>query len=111
GLSPVVPTGTRPWVPSASCQETSARKAASSSEPFLNGVTKAVKEPRKFVLAAMELLRTQVAVSFSLKNHFIPGLKGRRKARYPALLPRRPYRPSFCRGANAKGRPSRCSAN
>src|ERR1700684_61641 len=53
GLSPVVPTGTRPWVPSAICQLTKARKAASSSEPFLNGVTKAVNEPRKFVLAAM----------------------------------------------------------
>src|SRR6476646_3880656 len=56
GLSPVVPTGTRPWVPSAICQFTRERKAASSSEPFLNGVTKAVNEPRKFVLAAMEFL-------------------------------------------------------
>src|ERR1700722_19221924 len=53
GLSPVVPTGTRPWVPSAICQLTSPRNAASSSEPFLNGVTKAVNDPRKFVLAAM----------------------------------------------------------
>src|SRR6202012_1302098 len=56
GLSPVVPTGTSPWVPSEICQFTSERKAASSSEPFLKGVTKAVKEPRNFVLAAMELL-------------------------------------------------------
>src|ERR1700716_415754 len=54
GLSPVVPTGTRPWVPSAICQPTSARKGASPSEPFLNGVTKAVNEPRKLVLAAMD---------------------------------------------------------
>src|SRR3984885_7138721 len=54
GLSPVVPTGTRPWVPSVICQLTSPRKAASSSEPFLNGVTKAVNDPRKFVLAAMK---------------------------------------------------------
>src|ERR1700730_5584262 len=60
GLSPVVPTGTRPWVPSAICQPTSPRKAASSSEPFLNGVTRAVNEPRKFVLAAMDFLRTHV---------------------------------------------------
>src|SRR6476646_7837031 len=59
GLSPVVPTGTRPWVPSAICQFTRERKAASSSEPFLNGVTKAVNEPRKFVLAAMDFLRTR----------------------------------------------------
>src|ERR1700685_122289 len=61
GLSPVVPTGTRPWVPSAICQLTSARKAASSSEPFLNGVTKAVNEPLKFDLAAMNPLRTPFA--------------------------------------------------
>src|ERR1700712_1390890 len=60
GLSPVVPTGTRPWVPSAICHPTSARKAASSSDPFLKGVTRAVKEPRKLVLAAIELLPTQI---------------------------------------------------
>src|SRR5665213_3416568 len=59
GLSPVVPTGTRPLVPSAICQLTSPRKAASSSEPFLNGVTRAVNEPRKFVLAAMDFLQTR----------------------------------------------------
>jgi len=34
GLSPVVPTGTSPCVPSVICQLTSERKAASSSEPF-----------------------------------------------------------------------------
>src|SRR6266850_680538 len=56
GLSPVVPTGTRPWVPSAICQLTRERKDASSSEPFLNGVTKAVNDPRNFVLAAMDFL-------------------------------------------------------
>src|SRR5512135_87379 len=53
GLSPVVPTGTRPLVPSAICQSTRSRKAFSSSEPFLNGVTSAVKEPRNSVLAVM----------------------------------------------------------
>src|SRR5438132_12573998 len=57
GLSPVVPTGTRPLVPSEICQFTRPRKAASSSEPFLNGVTKAVNEPRNFVLAAMDFLQ------------------------------------------------------
>src|SRR5882762_6282747 len=56
GLSPVVPTGTSPCVPSVICQLTSERKAASSSEPFLNGVTKAVNDPRNFVLAAMDFL-------------------------------------------------------
>src|SRR4029453_2863477 len=54
GLSPVVPTGTSPLVPSAICHSTMSRKAFSSSEPFLNGVTSAVKEPRKLVLAVME---------------------------------------------------------
>src|SRR6516225_1984998 len=53
GLSPVVPTGTRPLVPSAICQSTRSRNAFSSTEPFLKGVTSAVKEPRKLVLAAM----------------------------------------------------------
>ena len=53
GLSPVVPTGTSPLVPSAICQSTRPRKAFSSTEPFLNGVTSAVNEPRKLVLAVM----------------------------------------------------------
>jgi hypothetical protein len=71
-------------VPSEICQETSERKAASSSDPFLNGVTKAVKEPRKLVLAAMELLRTQIAgLLFLLKDQYIPGLTGQRKAGIP----------------------------
>jgi hypothetical protein len=48
----------------------------------LNGVTKAVKDPRKFVLAAMELLRTR-GWRFCrwLNGRFIPGLTVRRKAR------------------------------
>src|ERR1700759_503627 len=45
GDSPVVPQGTSPWVPSAICQSTRARKASSSTLPFLNGVTSAVREP------------------------------------------------------------------
>src|ERR1700748_3761193 len=60
GLSPVGPPGTRPWVPSLICQFTSERNAASSRPPFLKGVTKAVKDPLNFVLAAMELLPTLV---------------------------------------------------
>src|SRR6478735_8730520 len=56
GLSPVVPTGTRPLVPSEICQSTMSRNAFSSTEPFLNGVTSAVKEPRKLVLAVMARL-------------------------------------------------------
>jgi hypothetical protein len=53
----VVPTGTKPLVPSEICQLTKLRNAVSSSEPFLNGVTKAVKDPRKFVLAAILILQ------------------------------------------------------
>src|SRR5262245_39041319 len=53
GLSPVVPTGTSPLVPSAICHSTMLRKAFSSGEPFFNVVTSAVKEPRKLVLAVM----------------------------------------------------------
>src|SRR6202042_3784904 len=79
GLSPVVPTGTRPWVPSAICQLTSARKAASSSEPFLNGVTKAVNDPRKFVLAAMDFLRTHGFTAFSVGQPIHIGSEGQAK--------------------------------
>src|SRR5665647_1864595 len=88
GLSPVVPTGTRPWVPSAICQLTRARKAASSSEPFLNGVTKAVNEPRKFVLAAMDFLRTHVCFAV-VEGQFISGLAIWRKSQpiLAAILP------------------------
>src|SRR5262249_7872916 len=53
GLSPVVPTGTKPSVPSAICQSTRPRKAFSSSIPLAKGVTRAVNEPRKLVLAGM----------------------------------------------------------
>src|SRR5580704_1647909 len=79
GLSPVVPTGTRPWVPSAICQLTKARKAASSSEPFLNGVTKAVNEPRKFVLAAMDFLRTRGFYGFAVGPPLHTGSEGQAK--------------------------------
>src|SRR5690242_4958681 len=71
GLSPVVPTGTRPLVPSEICQLTRERNAASSSEPFLNGVTKAVNDPRNFVLAAMDFLRVRGNLE---RAPFIPGL-------------------------------------
>src|SRR5258705_11340115 len=54
GLSPVVPTGTRPWVPSAICQCTRERKAASSTERFFNGGTKAAKYLPEFVLPATD---------------------------------------------------------
>ena len=51
-------------VPSAICQSTKLRKAFSSRDPFLNGVTSAVNEPRKLVLALMiRSLRMAVPVA------------------------------------------------
>src|SRR5476649_697782 len=54
GLSPVVPTGTRPFVPSEICHSTSPRNAFWSTEPFWNGVTSAVNDPLKLVFAVMD---------------------------------------------------------
>ena len=45
GVSPVVPTATSPWLPSATCQFTSPTSAASSTLPSRNGVTRAGIEP------------------------------------------------------------------
>src|SRR5688572_21158714 len=45
GDSPVVPTGTTPVTPPATCASINAAKAASSSWSFRNGVTSAVKVP------------------------------------------------------------------
>ena len=52
GLSPVVPTGTRPLVPSAICQSTRSRNAFSSREPFLNGVIERGKRSPKRCLGS-----------------------------------------------------------
>src|SRR5262249_50505367 len=114
GLSPVVPTGTSPWVPSAICQFTSARKAASSSEPFLKGVTRAVKEPLKRVLADINPSRAQVAAaSVALKKQVIPGLAVRRKGamplfRVPITVLASLNQPRFRRGDGAKRDRSEC---
>src|SRR6202047_1560744 len=105
GLSPVVPTGTRPWVPSAICQLTRPRKAASSSEPFLNGVTKAVNEPRKFVFAAMDFLRTRALRPCPPPEPAIRDNSYRvwRAGERPALdRSLRGAQPRFCRGAGAE---------
>ena len=45
GDSPVVPTGLSMGVPSATCQSTSERSAASSTAPSRNGVTRATVQP------------------------------------------------------------------
>src|SRR5580692_3083421 len=116
GLSPVVPTGTRPLVPSAICQFTSPRKAASSSEPFLKGVTRAVKDPRNFVFAAMDFsLRARSSRPLKLPiRPFIPGMTVWRKSGKPRVnepllvrhgpreaLVKRTGWPRFCRGDDA----------
>src|SRR5262249_37043435 len=100
GLSPVVPTGTRPWVPSEICQFTSERNAASSSEPFLKGVTRAVNDPLNFVLAAMDFLRNLRAAG-ELERQFISGLKSLRKGTSGVDLAFARYLPRV-REANAK---------
>src|SRR5215813_12262836 len=86
GLSPVVPTGTRPCVPSAICQFTSERNAASSSEPFLKGVTRAVNDPLNFVLAAMDFLQTLGAAGELKGNSY--RVCGSRDRATPALFHR-----------------------
>src|SRR5580765_8180479 len=51
GLSPVVPTGTRKWVPASICRRPRRRTAASSTLPLrVNGVTNAVPHPVNGVL-------------------------------------------------------------
>src|SRR5581483_1530439 len=97
GLSPVVPTGTRPLVPSAICHSTISRNAFSSSEPFLNGVTSAVKEPRKLVLAVMARLLHKGPTTDPL----ISGRAPRRKPqRLPAEVPEPLTRHRFFPPAN-----------
>ena len=49
--SPVVPIGTRPWLPSSICQATKSRNAASSNRASRNGVTRAGIEPRNMVIS------------------------------------------------------------
>src|SRR5438128_2024701 len=77
GLSPVVPTGTRPLVPSAICQSTRARNAVSSTESCLNGVTSAVNDPRKRVLAVILLVLGLCCCAHryrkSLEIQYVPG--------------------------------------
>src|SRR5262245_14975650 len=60
GLSPVVPTGTRKWMPASTCRRPSRRTAASSRLPVLvNGVTRAVPQPVNGVLMFDLVLDTQ----------------------------------------------------
>jgi hypothetical protein len=70
GLSPVVPTGTRPWVPFSTCQSTCARKAASSTRPPLKGVTSAVNDPWNFwPFAISRIPRNVIVVRVQAAHH------------------------------------------
>src|SRR5580704_6509871 len=76
GLSPVVPTGTKPLVPSPICHSIRSRKLFSSTEPFLKGVTRAVIDPRKLVFAAMarpQVRSTARVVSVPLSHSYRVG--------------------------------------
>src|SRR5262245_27846160 len=98
GLSPVVPTGTSPWVPSDICQFTSERNAASSSEPFLKGVSRAVNDPLNFVFAAMDFLRNLRAAGELKRHSYRVCSRGERAV--PGLFHR--SWPLFCRGIGAQ---------
>src|SRR5207245_11470873 len=54
GLSPVVPHGTRKWMPASTCRRPRRLTARSSRSPdFVNGVTRAVPTPVKLVLVVL----------------------------------------------------------
>ena len=45
GVSPLVPSGTRKWIPASTCRRTVAANAASSTFPSRKGVNSAVPQP------------------------------------------------------------------
>src|SRR5262249_29648134 len=96
GLSPVVPTGTSPLVPSSICQTTRARNACSSTCPFRKGVTSAVNDPRTLVVLPIVALRrsSRPRVRVALITISPVGLK-----------PRGPFLPSPASWEGRKGRP------
>src|SRR4028119_1735307 len=54
GVSPVVPQGTRPWMPFCIWNSTMPSRASTSTSPFLNGVTRAVNAPLNISLLQFE---------------------------------------------------------
>src|SRR4029450_13235722 len=85
--SPVVPQGTSPALPPASCWRTSARYASSSSAPPRNGVASAVIDPWSFMapvtlpsghLAAPEVLHRFPAADHPRPPHGDQHLRGAR---------------------------------
>jgi hypothetical protein len=59
GDSPVVPHGTRPWVPWAICHSTRSWNAFSSILPCRNGVMRATIEPVNMTLASEGLTQAE----------------------------------------------------
>src|SRR5215204_374227 len=55
GVSPVVPQGTRPWMPLWIWNSTIPSKASTSTSPFLKGVTRAVNAPLNISLLQLEV--------------------------------------------------------
>src|SRR3712207_2870139 len=55
GVSPVVPQGTRPWMPCSIWNSTSPSSASTSTSPFLKGVTSAVNAPLNISLLQLEV--------------------------------------------------------
>jgi hypothetical protein len=84
GLSPVVPTGHRPCVPSATCQSTSFFSAASSTRPLRNGVTMATVSP-----ANCSPLRGMVVTHFLCNSSYVAFTLRVKKCRMSAETPTR----------------------
>src|SRR5215203_738210 len=55
GVSPVVPQGTRPWMPLWIWNSTIPSRASTSTSPFLKGVTRAVNAPLNISLLQLEV--------------------------------------------------------
>src|SRR5215213_3454466 len=55
GVSPVVPQGTRPWMPPWIWNSTMPSSASTSTSPFRNGVTRAVNAPLNISLLQLEI--------------------------------------------------------
>src|SRR5215207_10132720 len=55
GVSPVVPQGTRPWMPPWIWNSTMPSRASTSTFPFLKGVTRAVNAPLNISLLQLEV--------------------------------------------------------
>src|SRR4028119_546260 len=68
GVSPVVPQGTRPWMPLWIWNSTIPSRASTSTSPFLNGVTRAVNAPLN-----ISLLQIEVPVQNPYRLFYAPG--------------------------------------